>query len=529
MAKALETNLETGISHDRAMYLYTLNGPNRLTPPKQNSKILKLLKELFSGISLILILGSIFCIFSYILSSYNDPEADKENLYLGIILICVVIFSATFNFVYETKSLKILESFNKLLPLETMVLRDKEKMMIKCEEVVKGDIVLLHGGDMVPADLRIIKSNCLKIDNSSLTGESEPQTKKPGISNKRYLEADNMAFAYTYVIEGTCVGIAVATGDNTVMGKIAELTASLETEPSTLSLEIKYFIKIITIIAFLIGGVSFILSIIISKSGFLNSFIFLIGMIVANVPEGLGVTVTLCLALTAKRLASKNCLIKNLESIETLGCTNVICSDKTGTLTQNKMTVSHIWKNNEMHEFTKFDSVSPKSPPGNQPLLEEYLHYITILCNRSHFKDSQNFKLPVNELSMFGNSTDCALLRYSQIEIGSVQDVRNKFKKIHDIPFNSHTKFQFSVFEKIESGQFFLCLKGAPERILKFCNRIMINENFKTLENEDLHNFKEAYTFMGNNGERVIATAFQILSKDEYSLIDSEKIIVFFV
>ena len=197
-------------------------------------------------------------------------------------------------------------------------------------------------GDRVPADIRIIESHGFKVDNSSLTGESEPQSRSAECTNDNPLETKNLAFFSTNAVEGTCTGIVVNIGDNTVMGRIAGLASGLKSDTTPIAKEIAHFIHIITGIAVFLGVTFFIIALVIGYN-WLDAVIFLIGIIVANVPEGLLCTVTVCLTLTAKRMAKKNCLIKNLEAVETLGSTSTICSDKTGTLTQNRMTVAHMW------------------------------------------------------------------------------------------------------------------------------------------------------------------------------------------
>nr|BAG58098.1 unnamed protein product [Homo sapiens] len=242
-----------------------------------------------------------------------------------------------------------MDSFKNMVPQQALVIREGEKMQINAEEVVVGDLVEVKGGDRVPADLRIISSHGCKVDNSSLTGESEPQTRSPEFTHENPLETRNICFFSTNCVEGTARGIVIATGDRTVMGRIATLASGLEVGRTPIAMEIEHFIQLITGVAVFLGVSFFVLSLILGYS-WLEAVIFLIGIIVANVPEGLLATVTVCLTLTAKRMARKNCLVKNLEAVETLGSTSTICSDKTGTLTQNRMTVAHMWFDNQIHE-----------------------------------------------------------------------------------------------------------------------------------------------------------------------------------
>lgn len=283
-------------------------------------------------------------------------------------LAVVVIITGCFSYYQEAKSSAIMESFKNLVPQYATVLRDGQKHTIPAEEVVVGDIVEVKGGDRIPADIRVIKGNLpsvdvsfqwsnllfwlaqsCKVDNSSLTGESEPQTRSFDLSSENPLETRNLAFFSTNCVEGAATGIVINTGDRTIMGRIANLASGLEMGETPIAREIAHFIHIITGVAVFLGVSFFIIAFILGYN-WLDAVIFLIGIIVANVPEGLLATVTVCLTLTAKRMASKNCLVKNLEAVETLGSTSTICSDKTGTLTQNRMTVAHMWFDNHIIE-----------------------------------------------------------------------------------------------------------------------------------------------------------------------------------
>ena len=283
-------------------------------------------------------------------------------MYLGIVLAGVVIITGCFSYYQEAKSSAIMESFKNMVPQYATVIREGQKQIIKAEDIVMGDLIEVKGGDRIPADIRVIKAHGFKVDNSSLTGESEPQTRSPELTNDNPLETRNLAFFSTNCVEGTgegiikaeifslinfYLGIVINTGDRTIMGRIANLASGLEMGETPIAKEIEHFIHIITGVAVFLGVSFFIIALILGYN-WLDAVIFLIGIIVANVPEGLLATVTVCLTLTAKRMAKKNCLVKNLEAVETLGSTSTICSDKTGTLTQNRMTVSHLWFDNQI-------------------------------------------------------------------------------------------------------------------------------------------------------------------------------------
>ena len=246
-----------------------------------------------------------------------------------------------------------MSQFKNFIPPKAKVIRNGTEQQIDAVELVPGDIVKVGNGDNIPADLRIFQCQEMKVNNASLTGESEDLLRKdkPEKDEVVALEAKNLAFFGTACTAGSGVGIVVNIGDKTVIGQIANLAQTATSGETPLSIEIHRFIKIISSVAIFLG-VSFFIFGTIYQYEFITNLVFAIGIIVANVPEGLLATVTVSLALTAKRMATKKVLVKNLESVETLGSTSCICSDKTGTLTQNVMTVSHSFYDNQEHDFS---------------------------------------------------------------------------------------------------------------------------------------------------------------------------------
>uniref|UniRef100_A0A3Q0SB40 Sodium/potassium-transporting ATPase subunit alpha n=1 Tax=Amphilophus citrinellus TaxID=61819 RepID=A0A3Q0SB40_AMPCI len=375
-------------------------------------------------------------------------------------------------------------------------------MQINADLVVLGDLVEIKGGDRVPADLRVISSSGCKVDNSSLTGESEPQTRSPEFTHENPLETRNICFFSTNCVEGTARGIVIATGDRTVMGRIATLASELEVRRTPISIEIEHFIHIITGVAVFLGVSFFILSIILGYT-WLEAVIFLIGIIVANVPEGLLATVTVCLTLTAKRMAKKNCLVKNLEAVETLGSTSTICSDKTGTLTQNRMTVAHMWFDDQIYEV---DTTEDQTGLGFDKRSATWtaLSRVAGLCNRAVFKPGQEH-IPILMRETAGDASESALLKCIELCCGRVCDMRARNPKVAEIPFNSTNKYQVSIHEVEDnpSGHI-LVMKGAPERILDRCSTIMMYGEEQPLDEIWREAFQSAYLELGGLGERVL-------------------------
>ncbi|KAK0422168.1 hypothetical protein QR680_007409 [Steinernema hermaphroditum] len=502
LVRRLDSSLETGLTSTKAASVLARDGPNALSPPKTTPEWLKFAKNLFGGFALLLWVGAFLCFVAYTVDCLTLEYPENNNLYMGIVLMTVVIITGCFQYYQESKSSKIMDSFKNLVPTFALVYRDGEKKQVRTEHLVVGDVVEVKGGDRVPADIRIISSFGFKVDNSSLTGESEPQSRSPECTNENPLETRNIAFFSTNAVEGTAKGIVIYTGDRTVMGRIAHLASGLDTGKTPIAREIEHFIHIITGVAVFLGITFFIIAFLLGYH-WLTAVVFLIGIIVANVPEGLIATVTVCLTLTAKRMASKNCLVKNLEAVETLGSTSTICSDKTGTLTQNRMTVAHMWydKNIETCDTTEDQSGEEGVNKG-----ETYHDLVRIasLCNRAEFKPGQH-DIPILRRECTGDASEIALLKYTELTTGNVHHYRAKNHKVAEIPFNSTNKYQVSIHTTDDGNKaFLLVMKGAPERILDRCNTILLNGKEVELDGKLRQDFNTAYLELGGMGERVL-------------------------
>merc|ERR1719474_1597194 len=464
---------------------------------------------------MLLWMGAILCFVAYSIQASAFEEPPDDNLYLGVVLTAVVTVTGVFSYYQESKSDKIMESFKNLVPQFAKVIRGGKKSEIKAEELTLGDIVDVQFGDRLPADLRIIEARSFKVDNSSLTGESEPQLRTPEFTHENPLETRNIGFFSTNAVEGTARGVVVNVGDNTVMGRIAGLASGLDSGDTPIAKEIAHFIHIITGVAVFLGVSFFIIAFILGYH-WLDAVIFLIGIIVANVPEGLLATVTVCLTLTAKRMASKNCLVKNLEAVETLGSTSTICSDKTGTLTQNRMTVAHMWFDNKIHEADTSEDQSGASFNKEAPGWK-ILERVACLCNRAEFRSGQE-GIAILKKEVNGDASEAAILKCTELSKGNVIEYRRKNKKVCEIPFNSSNKFQVSIHETEDpqDNRYLLVMKGAPERILDRCSTIVVDGTERPLNDEWKDAFNTAYMELGGLGERVLGFCDMILPADKY-------------
>uniref|UniRef100_A0A672JPZ0 Sodium/potassium-transporting ATPase subunit alpha n=1 Tax=Salarias fasciatus TaxID=181472 RepID=A0A672JPZ0_SALFA len=498
LGKRYGVDLMRGLTNARAVEILARDGPNALTPPPTTPEWVKFCRQLFGGFSILLWIGAVLCFLAYSIQVATEDEPPNDN---------VRNCPGSAHVLVEARTLHINHS-------STMVIREGEKMHINAELVVQGDLVEIKGGDRIPADLRVISSSGCKVDNSSLTGESEPQTRSPEFTHDNPLETRNICFFSTNCVEGTAHGIVIATGDRTVMGRIATLASELEVRRTPINIEIEHFIHIITGVAVFLGVTFFILSLILGYT-WLEAVIFLIGIIVANVPEGLLATVTVCLTLTAKRMAKKNCLVKNLEAVETLGSTSTICSDKTGTLTQNRMTVAHMWFDNQIHEA---DTTEDQSGSGFDKSSGTWaaLSRVAGLCNRADFKAGQE-DYPILMRETAGDASESALLKCIELCCGSVRDMRSRNPKVAEVPFNSTNKYQLSVHEVEDnpSGHI-LVMKGAPERILDRCSTIMIHGQEQPLDENWREAFQNAYMDLGGLGERVLGFCHLNMSSSQF-------------
>ena len=489
------------------------HGVNKLKESHRKSEFVNFINSIFGGFALVLWSGSILCFAAYALRATSFENPPNDNLYLGIALVGVAIITGLFSFYQERKSEKIIHSFDVYLPQYILTLRDGVKKKVKAEYLVPGDIIEVFDGDIIPADIRILSASGFKVDNSTLTGESRPLVKSPTLTDNNPLETRNMAFCSTYAVEGSARGLVINIGENTIIGRIAGLAVDIKPKETFISKELTIFIKYMIYFAVLLGILFFIIAIFLGYH-WLDAVVFLIGTVVAMVPEGLLVTVTVSLALTAQKMASKNCLVKNLETVETLGSTSIICSDKTGTLTQNKIFVSHVWLDNQMH------SVNTSDPElGSTEFMQKTdwkcLEHCMALCNNAEFKAEQDH-IPIMQREVMGDMSEAALLRCVEYSRGNAIGYRKEFNKVAEIPFNNNHKLQMSIHE--HANRHLMVMKGAPELILDKCSTILENGKEHQITDETRMNFDEAYKYLCNMGERVVGFCDYELPEDEFPI-----------
>ena len=461
-------------------------GANELKVSKDTSEIVKFLLQFKNFFAILLIAGGALAM------TAEQLDPGEGNLYIAIALIAVVFLNAAFTYFQEHQSERIMDSFKNKLPSMITALRDGAPQEVATADLVPGDVIVLNEGDRVPADGRLIEAKELKVDNSSLTGESEAQLLDEGRSANALLESPNMVFSGSLVQNGEGKVVLVKTGMNTQIGGIVTLTKATKAVETPIHKELKYFIKVISFIAIFLGVSFFAISVAIGNA-VIGSLIFAIGIIVANVPEGLLPTVTLSLTMASRRMAQKNALIKNLESVETLGSTTVICTDKTGTLTQNQLGVNTVSVGGEEYHVDN-------SLIGGEPAFERLLGVMCV-CNNAYLTDA----------GYAGDATEGALLQFAN-EHTDVAALR-KVEEIAEQPFNSTSKRMIVVAD--DGNGPLAYLKGAPEVVLAMCDRVALNGEEFTLDEDRRGEVVDAYHKLAVRGERGLGFAARSCRRTE--------------
>ncbi|TYZ66790.1 hypothetical protein PybrP1_002606 [[Pythium] brassicae (nom. inval.)] len=532
LAAELMTDVEHGMNTENVDMRREREGLNQLTPPKKVPEWLKYWRELTGFFCLLLWAGAAMCFVSYAI------QHSVDNLYLGVILALVVLVTGSFSYVQNYNSSNLMESFKSMMPTMITVVREGRAQKIDAALLVRGDLVVLKGGDKVPADIRIIEcSDDLTVDNSSLTGEPEPLKRVPQCTDESPLETKNLCFFGTFIPQGSGRGLVVNIGDKTVMGRIARLATSTAVDQTPIAKEIDHFVHVIALVATIVGLFFFVVGFAIGTD-FVSNLVFMIGVIVANVPEGLLATVTVCLSLAAKRMAGKNMLVKNLQGVETLGSTTCICSDKTGTLTQNVMTVAQVVYDNKI-----WDAECSITPVGTYSLADvsfQRLQRCATLCNNAVFDEESKFEkiirgagdsltvargaqLPIRDADgkmnweTIGDASESAMIKFCQ-DKKDVIEYRRENAKLKEIPFNSKNKYQVSIHKQHNDDRapLLLAMKGAPERIIARCATMLLDGAEVELTAARLAEIEKLQLELSKRGMRVLGFAEKVLDPAKY-------------
>ncbi len=473
-----------GLTEAEAQERLRHEGPNVLTDTPRPSVVLRIGKHLGHRFALMLWGGAVL---AWIGEQFSPGEG--MALIAGA-LVAVVLINGVFSFWQDTRVERAMAAFRRMLSPRARVLRDGSEVEIDAAQVVAGDIVILREGDRVPADARLFHANALKVDNSPLTGECEPQLRTVELTRGSRLESRNLVFSGTLVTTGTGSGLVYATGDATEIGRIAGVTRETVRVETPIRRELRYFVRVVSAIAFALGILFFVAGWVIGNP-FWTNLVFAIGIIVANVPEGLLPTVTLSLAIAGRKMAKRNALLKTLESAETLGCTTIICTDKTGTLTQNEMRVTEVCLPADIAPSTGGCSDS-----GD---LDAALS-VMALCNNAALHVTEG------EVRASGDPTETALLLHVEDSSkGSVGLRRAARPRVYERPFDSATREMATVHQVSDDLE--VLLKGAPEVVIEQCSHFRQAGALLPMTEEVSTKVRKHADELARNGRRVLALA----------------------
>ncbi|HEU0017629.1 MAG TPA: HAD-IC family P-type ATPase, partial [Methyloceanibacter sp.] len=479
-------------------------GPNRLPAAAKQSEILRFLRQFHN-----LLIYALLCaaVLAASIGHYTDAA----------VILAVVVVNAIIGYLQEGRAERALEAIRAMIDTRSTVMRDGRRMVIPAEDIVPGDLVLLEPGDRVPADLRLMRARNLRIDEAALTGESVPVEKGivPTPAEIPLGDRSSMAFSGTFVAAGTGSGIAVATGAATELGRISELAGSVKTLTTPLLRQMAGLAQKLTIITLGVCAAVFAFAILVRGYPWPEAFMVIIGIAVAAIPEGLPAVMTIALAIGVQRMAERHAIVRRLPAVETLGSVSVICSDKTGTLTRNEMTVRTVITRDKAIEVSgvgyrpagDFEAKGRLVDPADEPALHEATR-AAILCNDAELREARGAWL------VHGDPMEGALLSLG-IKAGHDADtLRKQFPRTDEIPFDTQHQFMATLHHTHADGVFAF-VKGAPERILSMCGSERGPSGDKALDEAFWRSRTET---VASQGQRVLALAVKAMPADRRDL-----------
>ena len=494
-----------GLSDHEVLERFGRYGPNQIEEVKKKPIIYKFLANLYQLLALLLWAASALAFLS------GTPQ-------LGVAIIAVIIINAIFSFWQEYKAEQALEALKRILPSTAKVIRGGQKTEIPAFNLVPGDLLVLEEGDNISADARLVETSQMKVDSSTLTGESKPVRKVAhAIENDddNMIGTPNIVFAGTSVAAGSGKAVTFATGANTEFNQIASLTQEVSQEASPLQKELGRVTRIIALIAVLLGIILFMVNVWVVQLPINIAFIFAIGLTVANVPEGLLPSVTLALAASVQKMARKNALIKRLSSVETLGSTNIICTDKTGTITKNEMTVRKIWIPCKIIDVTGtgyqpeggfFHKGKSISHRDNREL--KLLMRSATFCNDSKLMEPEKS----GKYRIIGDPTEASLLVAARKNRFDWEEQLQKKPRIIELPFDSKRKSMSSIHQ--DGNKRVAYVKGAPKKIIALSQMISIDGKPQWFPDEEKEKIIKIHDDLAASGLRILAMAYRDLPSD---------------
>ncbi|WP_295420748.1 cation-transporting P-type ATPase [Sulfurovum sp.] len=493
--EALGTSSE-GLSSEEARLRLQKYGPNKLPEPKKRGILVRFLLQFHD-------------ILIYVLLAAAAVTAALGHKVDTLVILGVVVLNAIIGFIQEGKAEDALEAIKKMLSAHALVVRDGRHVTVPAEELVPGDVVLLQSGDRVPADLRLFRTKGLQIQEAALTGESIPVEKKSVPVPEESVVGDRLCMAYsgTMVTHGQGAGVVVATGADTEIGEISTMVSEVENVTTPLLRQMAQFGRWLSVAILLIAVAAFAFGYLLRGYDMVEMFMASVSLAVAAIPEGLPAIMTITLAIGVQRMAKRNAIIRKLPAVETLGAVTVICSDKTGTLTKNEMTVRNITTAQRLFGLTGtgYDPhgdllVDEKSADPTKYAVLEEMARCAVLCSDAELeKDDEGWKV-------HGDPMEGALL-VSAMKLGlDIDEVRKAYPRVDLVPFESEHKFMASLHHS-HAKEAFIVVKGAPERLLHMCDRKMHDDG--TLSGLDEHYWNDRIEALAQHGQRIIALALK--------------------
>ncbi|MEI4831082.1 calcium-translocating P-type ATPase, SERCA-type [Bacillus sp. FJAT-53711] len=499
------TNVKTGLTEQEVEMRLKKLGPNELQEAKRPSALVVFLAQ-FKDFMVLVLFGA--TIISAFLGEYVD----------AIAIVAIVIINGILGFFQERKAEKSLEALKELAAPQVIVLRNGKWMKIPSKGLVLGDIIKFSSGDRIGADVRLIEASSLYIEESALTGESVPVQKKIDVLHGVDVsigDQTNMAFMGTMITRGSGIGVVIGTGMNTAMGQIANMLQNAEQNETPLQRRLEQLGKILIVVALILTALVVLVGVYQGNETY-HMFLAGVSLAVAAIPEGLPAIVTVALSLGVQRMIKKKAIVRKLPAVETLGCASVICSDKTGTMTQNKMMVTHVWSSGEMWNITgqgyepkgEFLRGDKKINPTAARSLYQLLTFGCLCNNANIVKKKKTYVLD-------GDPTEGALVAAAMKAGISREGIKDQFEVIHEFPFDS-TRKMMSVIVRDKAGKKFVITKGAPDVLLKMSQTILWGNKQQPFTELYRNEVQTAIYHLGSQALRTIAVAFKPLKTTDH-------------